>query len=435
MKAKKLLALVLALGMVLALFAGCTDDNAGTSTSDTAEVSTDDTPVTSEAPSVEDEDTPEISGEPIKIGHICDLTGVESSVGIQAKEAFDYAVKALGGEINGRPVEVIVGDSQSSPSVAVDVAKKMVEQDGVVAIFGPTQIGHKTAVAEYIETVGIPLLFYNGTPTGLLASSNWLVGAEGATPQMPSVMADYCYNELGYRSVYTLAMDNTGGRSYIEPFVATFEALGGKVIQQQWAPVPCSDFSPYLVTLGEADAIVAWTSSSDAISLWGAWSDLGLKDKLPMVASFHGGMTDFFVPMALSKGNAAAAEAMLGTVAPIMYCYDIDSPENQEFVDGWEAEFGKLPGGTNLPGATYQTYLLFKTALESINGDTDPDKLIEAIYASDIIGPAGHLYFDEGSHAATKDVYVVEVVQLEDGSFNYAVQKKYEDVPSTGLNG
>jgi branched-chain amino acid transport system substrate-binding protein len=233
-------------------------------------------------------------------------------VGKQAKEAFEAAVKEMGGQIAGRPVEIIVGDSQSTPSVAVDVAKKMVERDKVVAIFGPTQIGHKSAVSEYVKTAGIPLIFYNGTPAGLLKSNPWLVGADGTTTQMPSVMADFAYNDLKYRKVHTLAMDNTGGRSYVEPFANTFKELGGEVLQQQWAPVPCPDFSPYLVSLKPADALVSWTSSSDAIALWGAWSDLGLKSKLPMVASFHGGMTDYFNGIALSKSNPKSEESFIG---------------------------------------------------------------------------------------------------------------------------
>ncbi|NTV89480.1 MAG: transporter substrate-binding protein, partial [Clostridiales bacterium] len=175
-------------------------------------------------------------------------------------------------------------------------------------------------------------------------------------------------------------------------------------------------------------------SSSDAIALWGAWSDLGLKSKLPMVASFHGGMTDYFIGRALSESNPKAAEAMIGTFAPVMYMPDIQSPENVEFVKKWtEGHNGEAPEGTNLTGATYQAFLLLKTAIESNNGVTTPDELIKAIFAADITGPEGHLFFEEGQHAATKDVYIGQVVKLADGSFNYKIVKTYKDVPPTGM--
>jgi len=435
MMTKKLLALALTLALTMGLFVACGNNNQTVETTPSAEATNETTDNQAETTPSEEpaEVSQEVTGDPIKIGHIADLTGVESSVGIQAKEALEFAVEAMGGKIGNRPIEIITEDSQSTASVAADVAKKLVEQDKVVAILGPTQIGHKSTVSEYIKEAGIPLIFYNGTPAGLFKSNPWLVGSAGATPQMPTVMADYVYNEMGYETVHTLSMENTGGRSYIDPFVEAYEALGGAIATQVWVPQNTEDFSPYLVSLKEADALVAWTSSSDAIALWKVWSDLGLTEKLPIVAAFHGGMTDYFVPLAVSKSNPAAAEAMLGTVAPIMYTYSIDIPENKAFVEAWTAKFGAIPPGSNLPGDVYTALLLLKTAVESLDGDTTPDKLIEAIFAADITGPAGHLYFADGSHAATKDVYVVKVVKLDNGSYNYEVVKTYSDVPPEGL--
>jgi branched-chain amino acid transport system substrate-binding protein len=373
------------------------------------------------------------TGEPIKIGHIVDLTGVEAMTGEEARRSLEFAVKWIGGSVAGRPIEIIVGDAQSTASVAVDQARKMIEQDGVAAIFGPTQIGHKSAVGEYIKEAGIPLIFYNGTPGGLLGSNEWIVGSGGATAQMPTVVAEYIYNELGYKTVHTLAQDNTGGRSYIDPFAEALTALGGTVATQQWVPAATADFGPYLATLSAADALVAWMSGSDGISLWNTWYDMGVSGKMPMVAAMHGGFTDYFIPTALSKSNPAARDAMLGAIAPMMYALDSQSAANQEFVDAWTAEFGSVPPGTNMPGACAQSVLLFKAAVEATGGDTAPDVLIESILSSEVTGPEGHLYFEEGSHAATKDVHIVKVVELADGSYNYSLVKTYENVPPTGL--
>ncbi|MGN1004151.1 MAG: ABC transporter substrate-binding protein [Oscillospiraceae bacterium] len=430
MPAKKFLAFVLALTLALALFTGCSKkptagdekpSDTGSSAVDGGAEQSD----TSEAP------PEEVSKEPIKIGHIVDLTGTQAMTGMEAERALDFALKAMGGEIAGHPVEIIVGDAQDTTTGAVDVARRMVEVEGVAAIFGPTQPGQKSAVAEYAKEVGIPVIFYNASPTYLLEGNDWVVGAGGATPQLPTVMADYVYNTLGYTTVNTLSMDNVGFRSFIEPFVENYEALGGTVVHQAWAPIGCSDWAPYLISLKEADAIIAWASGSDAISLWKYWYDMGFSERMPMIAPHHGGFTDYFVPKAIAASGSKAADAMLGALSPMLYVYDIDTPENKAFIDLWKAEFGSVPSN-NLPGSCYQAFLLFKTAMESINGDTDPDKLIEAIFNADVTGPEGHLFFD-GSHAATKDVYITKVIQMEDGSYNNAVVTVYEDVPPTGL--
>ena len=452
MNLKKTFAIFLALALAVALFTACGDKETGST----------DQPAGSPAPAPEASapasqapaspapaapsdnqpaqqpetapETPSVpAGPPIRIGHIVDLQGVEAATGEECKRALEFAVESLGGVIAGHPVEIIIGDAQNQPSVAVDVARKMVEQDGVVAIFGPTQIGQKSAVAEYMKEAGIPLIFYNPTPVFLTMGNPWVVGSGGSTPQMPTVMADYIYNDMGYRTIDTLAPDNTGARSFIDPLTEAFEALGGTIVQQQWHPVPCPDFAPYLIALNDADALVAWTSGGDAIALWGTWFGLGVNEKMPMVAAMHGGFTDYFVPTALSHSNPGAAEAMLGALAPMMYTPGIHSPENDRFVAEWTAAYGQAPGGTNLPGDCTQAVYLFNAAMESINGDTDPENLIQAIFSIDFTGPSGHISFDGNSQVATKDVHIVRVVHLPDGTYSYEVVKEYLNVPPSGL--
>ena len=413
MKKQKLLALILALALALTVFAGCGGQQG--------------------SPSPEQ---PAVNTEPIKIGHIADLTGVESLTGQQMKTGMDFAIKSLGGMIAGRPVEIIEGDSQSSqPAAAVDVARKMVEQDGVVAIIGPNQIPHKSAVADYMKEAGVPLLFYSPTPFNILQDNDWLVGVIGTNLQMPSMMGDYAYKELGYRRVHTLSRDDASGRSFIQPFVDRFTELGGTIVTQQWAPQPTLDYAPYFATMSDdVDALVAWVSGADAIAFWTAWYELGINEKIPVVAAFHGGFTDFMVAEALNASKPDVAEAMIGTFAPLPYVRNIQNPENEEFVNKWVAEFGQDPRHSSA-GDCAQTVYLLAAAIESLNGDTSPDKLIKAILELDFNGPEGRQYFENGSHASTKDYYIGRVVRMADGSFNYEVIKKYDNIPPTGVAG
>lgn len=428
---KKVIAMLLALMMLLALVAcGGSNDTIGNDAPTAGDEAQQSVGTDLGTDSGNGEPAPE--GEPIKIGHIADLTGVETMTGEEAVRSLDFALEYLGGEIAGRPVEIIVGDAQNSPAGAVDVARKLVEQDKVVAILGPIQIGQKAGVAEYMAEAGVPLIFYDGTPGYLLLDNPWLVGAGGSTPQMPTAMAYYIYEELGYDTLHTISMDNTGYRSFIDPFAEVYTGLGGTIVSQQWAPIPCPDWAPYFSALGEADAILAWSSGTDGVNLWNTWYSLGINEKLPIVAAMHGGFTDYYIAEALSATNPDAVEAMMGTFAPILYTYTTDTEENTKFVEAWVEEFDTVPVGSNLPGSCCQALQLLKTAIESIDGETDPDKVIEAIWASDITGPEGHLFF-EGSQAATKDVHVCKLVQLDDGTYNYEVVKTYKDVPPTGL--
>lgn len=430
---KKTLAMLLALVMLFGLAAcnGKTDaggtSNPGTSTPGTSAPNTD-TPSTPEPADT----IPELTGEPIKIGHIADLTGTEALTGAEAKRSLEFAAEQLSG-IAGRPVEIITRDALGTANGAADAARMLVESEGVVAIFGPNQAGQKSAVSEYCAEQGIPLIFYNGTPTYLFATNPWLIGSGGANPQM-TVMADYAYNELGYRTVNIVTMDNIGFKTFTDDFTTAFEALGGKVSKAAYAPFPCDDWAPYLISLDyDADAIMAWTTGSNAIALWQNWHQMGLYETLPMTAIMQSAFTDDYILKALEANYPDVIEYILGTNAPSMYVYNTGTPENDAFVEAWQEEFGEVPSN-NLSGQIYQAYQLLKTAIESIDGNTEAEAVRDAILACEIDGPAGHMSFDN-SGACTKDVYIVKTVRLDDGSFNYEIVKTYEDVPPSGLLG
>ena len=448
MKIKKLLAITLTLALALALFAGCgnTDDaspSVGGSTQPSQSPSGGENTQPAEntgtqpAENMGSEEPGENAwpdGQPLVIGHIMDLTGPEASTGQEAQRSLNFAIQALGGKFAGREIVVIEGDAGGDAGTARQLAQKMVEQDKVAAIFGPTQIGEKMSVAGYMADAGVPLILYNGTPMNLLNGDNpWVVGVGGGAPQLPTVMANYAYNELGYHKVHVMYMDNAGGQTWLNPFMAAFTALGGEILTEQKLPVPTPDFAPFLGNItDDADAIVAWTSGSDAMNLFAAWFDAGLSEKMPIVAPFHGGFTDYYVPAALNGRNPAISAAIVGTFAPITYVYDTGTPQNDAFVELWKAEFGSVPPGGNLPGGCYQAMLVFKTAVEALAGDTSPDKLIDAIFAVDLIGPEGHVSF-ANSQAATRDVHIVQVVRLPDDSYNYSIVKTYPNVPPAGL--
>ena len=123
-----------------------------------------------------------------------------------------------------------------------------------------------------------------------------------------------------------------------------------------------------------------------------------------------------------------------GVYAPINYAYSIENDENTAFVEQWKAENeGKVPVGSNLPGAGYTALLMIKEAAESISGEITSEALYEALQNTSVTAAEGHSSFGDGNRIAVKDVYIVKVVKLDDGSFNYEVVDTYNDVPVSGL--
>ena len=442
---KKLIALLLAMSMVLVL-AACGGSSSDTTTTAAAESETTtaaeggETTTAAESESKEETETVEAKGT-IKVGHLLDLTGVEKITGDTAHEAFTFACDYIE-KTTGWTIEVVEGDCQSDSDKAANQAEQMISQ-GCQVIFGPTQIGHKKAVLAYVADNNIPVVLYNGSPSaftgGMLFANDMIVALGGGTAGFPTVMADYLYNEVGLRTVYCFKQETVGGNNYVDPFVTCFEAMGGTVVDNIAVAQGTNDWSAYLAAMvnSDAEAIVGWTSSSDAIAFYKEWYNSGAYEKLPVYATMHGGFTDSYV---MDELDSKIVDALIegGTCAPICYAYSIENDYNEVYAAEYEETLGHRPIGNNLAGSCCQALLCLTTALDDL-GVTDPTTLsatdlAEAMRNAEFDGPEGHTVFDGDTVVATKDVYVVDVVKMDDGSYNYDVVATYEQVGPNGYN-
>jgi branched-chain amino acid transport system substrate-binding protein len=69
--------------------------------------------------------------EPIKVGGIQPLTGPAASGGLMAKVGQEVAVNRINsmGGVNGRPLELVVEDSEGKPAVGIRKTRKLIERD------------------------------------------------------------------------------------------------------------------------------------------------------------------------------------------------------------------------------------------------------------------------------------------------------------------
>jgi len=104
--------------------------------------------------------TPGVTKTQIVLGATGPLTGAESQYQPTlsgAKAYFDY-VNAHGG-LNGRKIVYTIEDDQYNPAQTVPLTQKLVEQDGVFAIFNSIGTEHALAVRQYLNDKKVPQLF------------------------------------------------------------------------------------------------------------------------------------------------------------------------------------------------------------------------------------------------------------------------------------
>src|SRR5436190_16509819 len=95
----------------------------------------------------------------IKIGNIMPCSGPASAYGVIGKTEAAYfnKVNAEGG-INGRKINFISYDDSYSPPKAVEQARKLVENDGVLFIFNSLGTASSTAIQRYMNEKKVPQL-------------------------------------------------------------------------------------------------------------------------------------------------------------------------------------------------------------------------------------------------------------------------------------
>ncbi|HLT27592.1 MAG TPA: ABC transporter substrate-binding protein [Zeimonas sp.] len=96
----------------------------------------------------------------IKIGQTMPYSGPASAYGtIGRAEAAYFAMINDQGGINGRKIEFISIDDGYSPPKAVEGARRLVEQDQVLFLFGPLGTPSNTAIQKYMNAKKVPQLF------------------------------------------------------------------------------------------------------------------------------------------------------------------------------------------------------------------------------------------------------------------------------------
>jgi branched-chain amino acid transport system substrate-binding protein len=104
------------------------------------------------------------TGSPVVLGNIGTFNGFvgQSVVGYQQMlGVWQKWVNAHGG-LNGHPVQVISQNDNGDPSVALTIAKKMVEQDHILAFFDPFLLFDFAPITSYAASVHIPIVGGDG---------------------------------------------------------------------------------------------------------------------------------------------------------------------------------------------------------------------------------------------------------------------------------
>lgn len=98
------------------------------------------------------------SGPPIKIGAVIALTGPGAGLGIPERNGMLLAERVINerGGIRGRPIKLLIEDDSSKPDIAKSKAERLIHDEKVVALLGPSLTASTGAVGAV--TNGLPMV-------------------------------------------------------------------------------------------------------------------------------------------------------------------------------------------------------------------------------------------------------------------------------------
>lgn len=228
------------------------------------------------------------AADPIKIGAIYSLSGPAAAIGTPTKLVTEMVVEKINkeGGINGRPIELVLGDTESDPTKAVMVVKKFINVDKVAAIIGPDRTDLGMAVKKLIEDAGVPtFMTVGGDPVimagGPLGTYKWVF----KSPQRSSTAVEKLYGHLKKANLKKIALitasDGFGkdGKGWLEKLAPQY---GLTIVADESFNPKDTDMTAQLSKISSAspDAIVCWTIGPAAAIVAKNVKQLNLKEPL-----------------------------------------------------------------------------------------------------------------------------------------------------------
>jgi ABC-type branched-subunit amino acid transport system substrate-binding protein len=155
----------------------------------------------------------------IKIGNIMPYSGPASAWSVigRTEAAYFHKINVEGG-INGRNINFISYDDAYSPPKAVEQARRLVESDEVLLIFGPLGTPSNTAIQKYMNAKKVPQLFVQTGATKWNDPHNfpWTIGWQPNYQNEARIYAKYILREKPNARIAVLYQNDDYGKDYLK---------------------------------------------------------------------------------------------------------------------------------------------------------------------------------------------------------------------------
>jgi urea transport system substrate-binding protein len=289
------------------------------------------------------------------------------------------------GGVLGKKVAPVVEDGASEPATFAQKAQKLVQESGVVTVFGGWTSASRKAMLPVFERLG-SLLWYPVQFEGNECSPNIMYS--GAQPNQQALPALEWAIKKGYKKIYLLGSD------YVFPRTANLilkkhitATSGTSLVGEEYMPLGGTSFGGILnkIKSSNPDVIINTLNGDSNVAFFKQLSAAGMTAaKLPVI-SFS---------IAEQETATIGPKLVAGHYAVWNYFQSLDTPGNKKFIAAYKAKYGADAVMSDPMIHGYLDVYAWKAAVEKARS-FDPKVVRKAAAGIDLETPLGKTKFDD----------------------------------------
>jgi len=333
--------------------------------------------------------------EPLRIGAIVAMSGPAAVFGVPAEHALRVLFDSLGPQgIGGHPVVLTVYDSEGNTTKAAQLFRRLVDNDNVHLVLGPSTSGESLAVVPLANQLKVANITFGGAEAITKPTTPYVF----ATSPTDRVVVENLLSELNARNftrlgiIYSLDAFGQSGATIIKELAGQF---GVTIASEETFGPQDTNMTPQLLRMRDADpqALLVWSGNPGPSIVMRNAVEMGFK--LPMYASYASGSRSFL------QQTGPAAE---GSYVP---SYRIVAPETlsdsdpmkmplTSFAVKYKERWNTDPDQTS--GHAYDVLLMLNEAFANMEGLLTRKSLRDALETVKFNGANGPRHLSAQDH-------------------------------------
>ncbi|PKN08582.1 MAG: ABC transporter substrate-binding protein [Deltaproteobacteria bacterium HGW-Deltaproteobacteria-8] len=297
-----------------------------------------------------------------KIGAVLSVTGPASFLGEPEKNTLlmlQDELNAKGG-VEGRKVQIVIYDDESDVNKCVMAAKKLIENDKVAVVIGPSISGNTLAIAKFFAPAKIPLVSCSAAEKIVKPVDPWVFN----TPQLDrhavgKILMDA--KKKGYAKLAILTVSDGFGQAGRAVLQELIPAQGLALVADEVFGPKDTDMSAQLTKIKGAapDAIICWGTNPGPAVVARNRAQLGITTPLYMS---HGVASKKFIELA-----GVSAEGLILPAGRLVAVSQVPDGNPQKalltkYVADYTKKFGTAP--STFGGHAYDALMLVTEAVK-----------------------------------------------------------------------